>query len=150
MKATGIIRRVDDLGRVVIPKEIRRTVHIREGDPLEIFVEDGGVLFKPYRAIDNYEAAFEMACRLLQWSGVKHYTVYDRHAKVANYNMEKQPDYPEPQWFDMGHEDYDKNTRLWVYPVFSEGEVMGFIVSPDNDNDIQLAVNYLEYEIGHR
>lgn len=48
MKATGIIRRVDDLGRVVIPKEIRRIVHIREGDPLEIFVEDGGVLFKPY------------------------------------------------------------------------------------------------------
>lgn len=96
MKATGIIRRVDDLGRVVIPKDIRRVVRIREGDPLEIFVEDGGVLFKPYRAIDNYKAAFEMACRLLQWSGVKHYTVYDRHAKVANYNVEKPPDYPEP------------------------------------------------------
>lgn len=51
MKATGIIRRVDDLGRVVIPKEIRRTMKIREGDPLEIFVtEDGGVEFLPYRA----------------------------------------------------------------------------------------------------
>lgn len=51
MKATGIIRRVDDLGRVVIPKEIRRTMRIREGDPLEIFVtEDGGVEFLPYRA----------------------------------------------------------------------------------------------------
>ena len=63
--------------------------------------------------------------------------------------MEKQPDYPEPQWFNMGHEGYDKNMRLWVYTVFSEGEAMGFIVSPDNDNDIQLAVNYLGYEIGH-
>ena len=70
MKATGIIRRVDDLGRVVIPKAIRRIVHIREGDPLEIFVEDGGVLFKPYRAIDNYKDEFEMACRLLQWSDI--------------------------------------------------------------------------------
>lgn len=48
MKATGIIRRIDDLGRVVIPKEIRRTCNIREGDPLEIFLQDGGVVFKKY------------------------------------------------------------------------------------------------------
>lgn len=49
MKATGIVRRIDDLGRVVIPKEIRRTASIREGDPLEIFIdEDGGVVFKKY------------------------------------------------------------------------------------------------------
>ena len=49
MKATGIVRRVDDLGRVVIPKEIRRTMHIREGDLLEIFVDkDGCVIFKKY------------------------------------------------------------------------------------------------------
>ena len=41
MKATGIVRRIDDLGRVVIPKEIRRTLRIREGDPLEIFTEGG-------------------------------------------------------------------------------------------------------------
>lgn len=48
MKATGIVRRIDDLGRVVIPKEIRRTMRIREGDPLEIFVEDGQVIYKKY------------------------------------------------------------------------------------------------------
>lgn len=48
MKATGIIRRVDDLGRVVIPKEIRRSVGIREGDPLEIFLYEDGVCFKKY------------------------------------------------------------------------------------------------------
>lgn len=47
MKATGIVRRIDDLGRVVIPKEIRRTLRIREGDPLEIFVDrDGEVILK--------------------------------------------------------------------------------------------------------
>ena len=49
MKATGIVRRIDDLGRVVIPKEIRRTMRIREGDPLKIFTSSGGeVVFKKY------------------------------------------------------------------------------------------------------
>ena len=49
MKATGIVRRIDDLGRVVIPKEIRRTQHIRQGDPLEIYVGgEGQVIFKKY------------------------------------------------------------------------------------------------------
>ena len=48
MKATGIVRRIDDLGRVVIPKEIRRTMRIREGDPLEIFTSNGEVIFKKY------------------------------------------------------------------------------------------------------
>lgn len=49
MKATGIVRRIDDLGRVVIPKEIRRTMRIREGDPLEIYTDaNGEVIFKKY------------------------------------------------------------------------------------------------------
>ncbi|MCQ2455441.1 MAG: AbrB/MazE/SpoVT family DNA-binding domain-containing protein [Clostridia bacterium] len=52
MKATGIVRRIDDLGRVVIPKEIRRTMRIREGDPLEIYTDIGGeVIFKKYSPI---------------------------------------------------------------------------------------------------
>ncbi len=52
MKATGIVRRIDDLGRVVIPKEIRRTLRIREGDPLEIYTAaDGEVIFKKYSPI---------------------------------------------------------------------------------------------------
>ena len=52
MKATGIVRRIDDLGRVVIPKEIRRTMRIREGDPLEIFTAaDGEVIFKKYSPV---------------------------------------------------------------------------------------------------
>lgn len=51
MKATGIVRRIDDLGRVVIPKEIRRTMRIREGDPLEIYTDSGEVIFKKYSAV---------------------------------------------------------------------------------------------------
>lgn len=75
MKATGIVRRIDDLGRVVIPKEIRRTLRIREGDPLEIFVDrDGEVILKKYSPIGElgdfakeyadslYEAIGHIAC----------------------------------------------------------------------------------------
>lgn len=52
MKATGIVRRIDDLGRVVIPKEIRRTLRIREGDPLEIFTDrEGEIILKKYSPI---------------------------------------------------------------------------------------------------
>lgn len=52
MKATGIVRRIDDLGRVVVPKEIRRTLRIREGDPLEIFTDrEGEIILKKYSPI---------------------------------------------------------------------------------------------------
>ena len=54
MKATGIVRRIDDLGRVVVPKEIRRTLRIREGDPLEIYVEQGGeIILKKYSPVNE-------------------------------------------------------------------------------------------------
>ncbi|MCQ2386785.1 MAG: AbrB/MazE/SpoVT family DNA-binding domain-containing protein [Clostridia bacterium] len=57
MKATGIVRRIDDLGRVVIPKEIRRTMRIREGDPLEIYTDrEGEVIFKKYSPIGELSA----------------------------------------------------------------------------------------------
>ena len=52
MKATGIVRRIDDLGRIVIPKEIRRTLRIKEGDPLEIFTDrEGEVILKKYSQV---------------------------------------------------------------------------------------------------
>lgn len=55
MRPTGIIRRVDDLGRVVIPKEIRRTLGIKEGEPLEIYTDEDTVCFKKYQQKDFYE-----------------------------------------------------------------------------------------------
>ncbi len=65
MKATGIVRRIDDLGRVVIPKEIRRTMRIREGDPLEIFTDNNGeVVFKKYSPVG------EMSGFALQYADV--------------------------------------------------------------------------------
>lgn len=71
MKATGIVRRIDDLGRVVIPKEIRRTMRIREGDPLEIFVDrDGEVILKKYSPIGELsEFASEYAEALFEAVG---------------------------------------------------------------------------------
>ena len=48
MKSTGIIRRIDELGRVVIPKEVRRTLHIKEGDPLELYLDGNTLCLKKY------------------------------------------------------------------------------------------------------
>ncbi|MCL2617136.1 MAG: stage V sporulation protein T [Defluviitaleaceae bacterium] len=71
LKATGIVRRIDDLGRVVIPKEIRRTLRIREGDPLEIFTDrEGEIILKKYSPIGELGAfAKEYAESLSQTSG---------------------------------------------------------------------------------
>ena len=84
MKATGIVRRIDDLGRVVIPKEIRRTLRIREGDPLEIFVDrDGEVILKKYSPIGELgEHAREFAEALHDATGLVA-LVADRDAIIA-------------------------------------------------------------------
>ena len=84
MKATGIVRRIDDLGRVVIPKEIRRTMRIREGDPLEIFTEGGGeVIFKKYSPIGELsEFAADCADVLYRTAGAP-VVVTDRDHVIA-------------------------------------------------------------------
>ena len=71
MKATGVVRRIDDLGRVVIPKEIRRTLRIKEGDPLEIFTDkEGEVILKKYSPIGELsEFATEYAETLNKTTG---------------------------------------------------------------------------------
>ena len=66
MKATGIVRRIDDLGRVVIPKEIRRTMRIREGDPLEIYTsKEGEVIFKKYSLMGGVDEFAAQICETL-------------------------------------------------------------------------------------
>ena len=60
MKATGIVRRIDDLGRIVIPKEIRLTMRIREGDPLELFLDGNNIVFHKYEVSEEDLA---LACR---------------------------------------------------------------------------------------
>lgn len=84
MKATGIVRRIDDLGRVVIPKEIRRTMRIREGDPLEIFTDKDGVLiFKKYSPIGELGDFASQICESLKKSTDVISAVCDRDTVIA-------------------------------------------------------------------
>lgn len=84
MKATGIVRRIDDLGRVVIPKEIRRTLHIREGDSLEIYTDkDGEVIFKKYSPMGEMtEFASQMCESMHKTTGVTA-VICDRDSIIA-------------------------------------------------------------------
>ena len=84
MKATGIVRRIDDLGRVVIPKEIRRTMRIREGDPLEIYTSrDGEVIFKKYSLLGGVEDFAADLCETMSRSTGCICAVTDRDTIIA-------------------------------------------------------------------
>ena len=84
MKATGIVRRIDELGRVVIPKEIRRTQRIRRGDPLEIFTTgDGEVIFKKYSPIGELHSTATQYTDVLNKSFAMTAFVTDRDHIIA-------------------------------------------------------------------
>lgn len=84
MKATGIVRRIDDLGRVVIPKEIRRTMRIREGDPLEIYTtKEGEVIFKKYSLLGGLEDFAAQFCDTLSRNTDFTAAITDRDAVIA-------------------------------------------------------------------
>lgn len=90
MKATGIVRRIDDLGRVVIPKEIRRTMRIREGDPLEIYTNsEGEVIFKKYSPVGEMALFASQYAEVLNKSGGLPAVVCDRDHVVAAYGVPK-------------------------------------------------------------
>ena len=90
MKATGIVRRIDDLGRVVIPKEIRRTMRIREGDPLEIFTEGGGeVIFKKYSPIGELSEFSGQYAEVLYKTGGCPVVICDRDHVVSTAGLPK-------------------------------------------------------------
>ena len=90
MKATGIVRRIDDLGRVVIPKEIRRTMHIKEGAPLEIFTDtEGGVIFKKYSPISEISDVTEHFADLLYRSVTTPVLICDRDHVISCAGVSK-------------------------------------------------------------
>ena len=90
MKATGIVRRIDDLGRVVIPKEIRRTLRIREGDPLEIYTEkDGEVIFKKYSPMGDLGEFAGQICESIGKNTGYIAAVCDRDAIIAVHGVQK-------------------------------------------------------------
>lgn len=152
MKATGIVRRIDDLGRVVIPKEIRRTMRIREGDPLEIFTDkDGEVIFKKYSPIGELGDFAAQICDSLHKSTNAIAAVCDRDAVIAVSGgarrelldkrisseleriMENRSTFRQDGGSCIALSDSDERYCISVAaPVISEGDIMGCVlfVSP--------------------
>ncbi|MBQ5761234.1 MAG: AbrB/MazE/SpoVT family DNA-binding domain-containing protein [Clostridia bacterium] len=90
MKATGIVRRIDDLGRVVIPKEIRRTLRIREGEPLEIFLgEDNSIVLRKYSAVGEIEAFASAYAESLNKASGYPTCITDRQSVIAVSGVSK-------------------------------------------------------------
>ena len=88
MKSTGIVRRVDDLGRIVIPKEIRQTLKIREGDPLELWLDKDTVCFKKYNVIAPIEDTLNSVIELMKDEDIsRKIPQTDRVCVVAMVNM---------------------------------------------------------------
>ncbi len=92
MKATGIVRRIDDLGRVVIPKELRRVMQLRDGAPLEIFVgEDGSVVFKKFSVLGSIQPAALKVARAVYSSARVHVAVCDRERIICSQGASSKP-----------------------------------------------------------
>ena len=89
MKSTGIVRRIDDLGRLVLPKEIRRTMRIREGDPLEIYTNNGEVIFKKYSPIGELSTFAGEYAETLYKTCALSVVICDRDAVIATAGVSR-------------------------------------------------------------
>ena len=97
MKATGIVRRIDDLGRVVIPKEIRRVLRIRDGDPLEIYTDrEGEVIFKKYSPVGEMGTFAMQLCDSVAKASDCTVVVTDRDSVVAVSGPDKKTLHEKP------------------------------------------------------
>ena len=154
MKATGIVRRIDDLGRVVIPKEIRRTMRIREGDPLEIYTSrEGEVIFKKYSLLGGVEDFAAELCETMSRSTGSVCAVTDRDTVIAVAGggkrellgkritpeleriMEGRKIY---QYTGDGHplsvtEGNDTLLTTVAAPILAEGDLLGLVLFVSND-----------------
>lgn len=154
MKATGIVRRIDDLGRVVIPKEIRRTMRIREGDPLEIYTDaDGEVIFKKYSPMgemseftSQYAEVLYRATNMpviitdrdhvISCMGLSKKDTIDRHiTKELEEIMENRSSFvagtDKHNLFPV--DGLDRNAAI-AYPIVGGGDVSGAVVLLFNEN----------------
>lgn len=154
MKATGIVRRIDDLGRIVIPKEIRRTLRIRESDPLEIFTDrEGEIILKKYSSIGEMNSfAKQYAESLAQVSGrIAVIADRDRYISVSggmksllgkhiSKDVENKMEKREAVMAKTGDKNYivlaedeQECASIAMAPIISEGDVVGavFLLSTD-------------------
>ena len=133
MKATGIVRRIDDLGRVVIPKEIRRTLHIKESDPLEIFTDkDGAVIFKKYSPMGELSDFAAQICEsLLTVSGAGKRELQE---KTISAELEQVLESRRLYSCEAGQKGIpvlagdDKYRVAVAAPILSEGDVLGGVL----------------------
>lgn len=123
MKATGIIRRVDDLGRIVIPKEIRRTLRINENDALELFVVDNGICYKKY--VPYGQLNYSLICNALIGRG-RPFAVYDDLSLVRAVNMSGVDGNVPHHWRNAKEVFHDNKST--VIPIVVEDAVFGFVV----------------------
>ena len=137
MKATGIVRRIDDLGRVVIPREIRRSLKIREGDPLEILIEKNCVCFKKYSTLGSFsEDILRIAQDMAQRTFNHQIAIYDRDSKVSGPNSYSS--YVDESWEDNSTSfEYE---GMGVYPIVSDGELYGYICCPESDMSAEMTM----------
>ena len=162
MKATGIVRRVDDLGRIVIPKEIRRTRRIREGDPLEIYTEkDGGVIFRKYSPMGDLQEFAAAMCESIGSATGHIAAVADRDAIIALYGVPKRELMDKPNSRELeklmesranylfqpgdpmirASEGAEKYHLGAAAPILSQGDLMGavLLLLGENDGPLQQA-----------
>ena len=137
MKATGIVRRIDDLGRVVIPREIRRSLKIREGDPLEILIEKNCVCLKKYSTLGSFsEDILRIAQDMAQRTFNHQIAIYDRDSKVSGPNSYSS--YVDESWEDNSTSfEYE---GMGVYPIVSDGELYGYICCPESDMSAEMTM----------
>ena len=160
MKATGIVRRVDDLGRIVIPKEIRRTLKIREGDPLEIYTEkDGGVIFRKYSPMGDLQDFAAQICESIGANTGHVAAVADRDSIIALAGAPKRElvDKPNSQELDKlmeqrkhyryvhgespvrAAEGTEKYHLGAASPILCQGDLMGCMMLLLGENDEPLS-----------
>ncbi len=140
MKATGVVRRVDDLGRIVIPKEIRRTMRIREGEPMEIFIDGGGsVIFKKYSPMGSLSQAAGQLCEALVRESECVCAVCDRDGVLAAGGVRLEEGRPLTAAAEKGLEQrrmlagaecdfslWEGGPRVWaLLPIISGGDLAG-------------------------
>lgn len=158
MKATGIVRRIDDLGRVVIPKEIRRTMRLREGDPLEIYTNmSGEVIFKKYSPMGELSDGAEELARTLFEEIKIPLIICDRDHAVACAGISKlltenkritpelesimeQRKLFKPDGETKALEFLNDNIML-VSPVISAGDITGAIVLLSGKSEKELTLS---------
>ena len=152
MKATGIVRRIDDLGRVVIPKEIRRTLRIREGDALEIFTDtQGGVIFKKYSPVGELSAFAGQYADVLSKSMGQPLLICDRDHVVAASGVSRK-EYlerrvtPELEEYMQGRQSFISKGKSQLKPVEGVERAAAIICPIIASSDVAGAVVMLTDE----